>query len=389
MSAIEASLRDDQRMALASLRAFMEAELYPHEVAVDRAGEVAPAIGERIAARAREMGFYAFNLPPEVGGGGLDYTTRAVFERELGKVTHALHEWVARPTEILMACNDEQRERYLAPCVRGDKTESFALTEPGAGSDILSMQTRARRDGGDWLISGTKHFISCVRRPDFAIVFAATGLDRTPKGERKRVTAFLVDVGTPGFDIRRGPRPVSQRAYQNFVLGFDDCRVPASQILGEEGKGLELANKWLGMGRVWVGAGCCGKAERLLDLAVQWAGTRQQFGRPIGDFQGTAFKLADMATELRAADLLVFDAARRADEGRMDPDDAAMAKLFCSEMLGRAADHTLQIYGGMGLMEDLPIERLWRDARLERIWDGTSEIQRHIISRSLLRRARA
>lgn len=385
-SAVESGLRDDQRMLLDSLRAFMAAEIYPHEVAVDRAGEVPEDLGRQIAARAREKGFYAFNLPADVGGGAVDNATRAVLERELGKVTHALNEWVARPTEIMLACNDAQRERYLLPCVRGEMIESFALTEPGAGSDIMAMQTRARPDGGDWVISGTKHFISCVRQPDFAIVFATTGVDQTAKGERKRVTAFLVDVGTRGFEIRRGPRPVSQRAYKNFVLSFDDCRVPASQILGAEGKGLALANKWLGMGRVWVGAGCCGKTERLLDLAVEWAATRKQFGQPIGHFQGTAFKLADIATELRAADLLVMDAARRADAGTMDPDDAAMAKLFCSEMLGRAADHTIQIYGGMGLMEDLPIERLWRDSRLERIWDGTSEIQRHIISRSLLRR---
>ena len=378
-------MTDEQRMLLDSLKAFMDQEIYPHEVDVDRAGEVSEALGERIAGRAREMGFYAFNLPESVGGGGLDNSTRALFERELGKTTHALHEFVGRPTELLMACAGDQIERYLTPCIAGDKTECFALTEPGAGSDIMSMQTRARPDGNGWVINGTKHFISCAKEPDFAIVFAATGVDQTPRGERKRVTAFLVDVGTKGFDIRRGPRSVSQRAYKNFVLSFDDVKVAGGQILGEEGKGLELANKWLAMGRVWVAAGCCGKTERLLALATEWAATRLQFGQPIGRFQGTAFKLADIATELRAADLLVMDAARRADAGHMLPDDAAMAKLFCSEMVGRAADHTVQIYGGMGLMEDLPVERLWRDARLERIWDGTSEVQRHIISRSLLR----
>lgn len=379
-------MTEEQRLLLDSIRAFMDREIFPHEVAVDKAGDVPDDVGERIAEQAREAGFYAFNLPESVGGAGLDNVSRAILERELGKTTHALNEFVARPTEIMMACNEEQAEKYLAPCVRGDKTECFALTEPGAGSDIMSMQTRAVADGGDYVINGTKHFISCVREPDFAIVFAATGVDETPRGERKRVTAFLIDKGTPGFDIRRGPRPVSQRAYKNFVLSFDDCRVPASAILGTEGTGLELANRWLGMGRVWVGAGCCGKTERLLDLACEWAANRVQFGQPIGHFQGTSFKLADIATELRAADLLVLDAARKADAGEMSSDDAAMAKVFCSEMLGRAADHTLQIYGGMGLMEDLPIERLWRDARLERIWDGTSEVQRHIISRSLLRR---
>jgi acyl-CoA dehydrogenase len=161
--------------------------------------------------------------------------------------------------------------------------------------------------------------------------------------------------------------------------------VPESAILGEEGTGLDLANQWLRAGRIWVAAGCCGKLERLMALATEWAATRKQFGQAIGKFQGTSFKLADMATSLQAADLLTFHAARRADEGSMTPEDVAMAKLFASEALGRAADDTLQIYGGMGLMESLPIERLWRDARLERIWEGTSEIQRHIISRSMLR----
>ena len=249
----------------------------------------------------------------------------------------------------------------------------------------MSMATRAVADGGDYVLNGSKHFISTPVTPDFAIVFAATGVDETPKGERKRVTAFLVDVGTPGFDIRHGPGCTSYRGYLHFQLSFDDCRIPASQILGEEGNGLALADKWLSMGRVWVGASCCGKADRLLGLATDWAATRKQFGKPIGHFQGTSFKLADMATELRAASLLVTDAARKADEGTMEPTDAAMVKLYCSEMLGRVADHTVQIYGGMGLMDEMPIERLWRDARLERIWDGTSEIQRHIIARSMLR----
>jgi len=235
------------------------------------------------------------------------------------------------------------------------------------------------------VINGAKHFISSPVWPDFAIVFAVTGVDQTPRGERKRVTAFLVDKGTPGFDMGRGPRCTSQRAYHTYQLAFQDCRVGPGQILGEEGRGLELADKWLKMGRVYVGASCCGKAERLLDLAKDWAATRKQFGQPIGRFQGTSFKLADIATELRAADLLVLNAAWKAEQDTMVPEDAAMAKLYGSEMLGRVADHTVQIFGGMGLMDELPVERLWRDARLERIWDGTSEIQRHIIARSLLR----
>ncbi len=378
-------LTDEHRMLIDSVRAFVEEELRPYENETDKTGEVPAELAQRITSRAIEMGFYAANMPASVGGGGLDYVSLALMEREFGKTTYGLHGYVHRPSEILMACEGDQIERYLLPCVRAEKIEFFALTEPGAGSDIMSMTSRAHRDGSDWVINGAKHFISCNVEADFAIVFAVTGTDETPKGERKRITAFLVDKGADGFDIRRGSRCVSQRAYHNYQLSFDDCRVSNRQILGAEGMGLELADRWLKMGRVWVAAACCGKAERLLDLATEWAATRKQFGQPIGRFQGTSFKLADMATELKAADLLVMNAARKADLGVMTPDDAAMAKLYASEMVGRVADHTVQIYGGMGLMEDLPVERLWRDARLDRIWDGTSEIQRHIISRSLLR----
>ncbi len=379
------SQTEEQRMFLDSLRAFLEKEIYPHEAEADRAGHASVELCDHIKQRALEMGFYAANLPESVGGCGLDYTTLGLFERELGKVSYGLGGNLARPTELLLACEGDQIERYLNPCVTGEKHESFALTEPGAGSDIMSMSTKAIAKGDDYLISGMKHFISTPCLPDFAIVFAATGIDETPRGPRKRVTAFLVDRGEKGFDIQLGPTCAAQRAYRTYELSFDGVRVSKDQILGEEGKGLDLADKWLAMGRVWVGAQSCGKAERLFELATDWAATRTQFGKPIGSFQGTSFKLADMATELHAADLMVMHACQKADQGTMAPEDAAMAKLYASEMVGRVADNTVQIFGGMGLMEELPVERLWRDARLERIWDGTSEIQRHIIARSLLR----
>jgi acyl-CoA dehydrogenase len=247
------------------------------------------------------------------------------------------------------------------------------------------MATRAVREGEEFVINGSKHFISSPIIPDFAILFALTGVKQTKRGERKLVTAFLVDRDTDGFNIERGPRCAAQRAYHTWQLSFQQCRVHQSQILGKEGEGFDLADKWLKMGRVWVAAAACGRMERLLELATRYAVDRKQFGQSIGKFQGTSFKLADMATDLQAADLLVMHAADKADQGIMDSNDAAMAKLFASEAVGRAADHTIQIFGGMGLMEELPIERLWRDSRLDRIWDGTSEIQRHIISRSLLR----
>ncbi|MEE9194278.1 MAG: acyl-CoA dehydrogenase family protein [Alphaproteobacteria bacterium] len=378
-------LTHEQQMLLDTVKAFMDEEIYPHEDAVDQSGRVPLELGRQIEKRAIEVGLYAANLPESVGGGGLDYTSMALVEREYGKTSHALHSWIGRPTEILLACEGDQVERYLIPCVRAEKREVFALSEPEAGSDIMSMKTNARRDGDDWILNGSKHFISGPVMPDFAIVFAVTGTDETPRVPRKRITAFLVDVGTEGFDISEGSRCVSNRGYLTFQLGFSDVRLGPDQILGEEGRGLDLSGKWLGMGRIWVGATCCGKAERLFGLAAEWAATRKQFGQPIGRFQGTGFKLADMAVELRAADLLVMDAVKKAERGTMTDADAAMVKLYCSEMLNRVADHTVQIYGGMGLMEEMPVHRLWRDSRLERIWDGTSEIQRHIISRSILR----
>ena len=368
-----------------TVKRFVEEELYPHEETVDKNGEVPLELGRQIEKKSKDLGLFAANLPIEVGGGGLDYESMLLIEREYGKTSHALHAWAARPTEILLACNEEQKKRYLDPCVTGEKRELFALTEPEAGSDIMSMKTHAKKDGNDWIMNGSKHFISGPVMPDFAIVFAATGEAETPRGKRKRITAFLVDVGENGFEIGIGTKCVSYRGYHAFRLNFSDVRLGPNQILGEEGKGLELSGKWLGMGRIWVGASCCGKAERLFELAKDWASTRKQFGQPIGKFQATGFKLADIAIELRAADLMVNDAVRRANEGKMSDADAAMVKVYCSEMLYRAADNTLQLYGGMGLMEELPIQRLWRDSRLERIWDGTSEIQRHIITRSILR----
>ena len=379
------SMSHENELLLNTVKSFLEAEIYPYEDEVDRTGQVPIELGRQIEERSKEVGLFAANLPENIGGGGLNYSAMSLVEREYGKTTHALHSWIARPTELLLACEGDQIERYLNPCVTGEKRELFALTEPEAGSDVMGMKTNAKRDGDDWILNGSKHFISGPVMPDFAIVFAMTGMDETPRGARKRVSAFLVDVGLPGFDCKEGNKCVSYRGYKNFQLNFDNVRLGPNQILGKEGHGLELSGQWLGMGRIWVGATCCGKAERMMEMATDWAANRKQFGKPIGRFQAIGFRLADMAIGLRTADLLVADAVKRADVGCMEDMDAAMVKVHCSEMLDKVADDTVQIFGGMGLMEELPIQRLWRDSRLERIWDGTSEIQRHIITRSILR----
>ena len=378
-------LATEQQMVVDTVRDFVERELYPHEEAVEQTGHVAPELGESIKRKVIELGFYAPNLPVEVGGGGLDQVTFTLLERELGRAAMALTVFWGRPSGILMACNAEQRERYLLPSARGERLDALAMTEPGAGSDLRGMQCSARPDGGDWILDGTKHFISHADVADFVIVFVATGEEDTARGPKKLITCFLVDRGTPGFDIRPGYDSVSHRGYHNAVLAFDNCRLPSGQVLGEPHRGFELANEWLYGTRLTVAAMCVGRARRAFDLALAYAAEREQFGQPIGKFQGVSFKLADMVTEIDAADWMTLAAAWRLDRGLPANREIASAKLYASEMLARVTDEAVQIHGGMGLMSDLPLARFWRDARVERIWDGTSEIQRHIIGRELLR----
>ena len=378
-------LSHEQEMVVDTVRAFVERELYPLEEQVERDGNLPLELGRNIQRKVIARGFHAPNIPEEHGGGGLDNLTFALLERELGRTSIALNHWWYRPSNILCACDDEQRERYLLPCVRGERMDALAMTEPDAGSDVRGMKATARPDGEDWILNGTKHFISHADWADFVIVFAATGEEETPSGPKKRITAFLVDRGTPGFEIRPGYGSVSHRGYNNCILSFEDCRLPPGQILGALHGGFEVMNEWLYATRLTVAAMCVGRARRAFDLALAWAAERKQFGQAIGKFQGVSFKLADMITEIDAADWLTLAAAWRLDQGLEANREVASAKVYASEMLARVTDEAIQIHGGMGLMEDLPLERFWRDARVERIWDGTSEIQRHIISRELLR----
>jgi|TARA_B110000908_G_scaffold102035_1_gene120270 acyl-CoA dehydrogenase len=376
---------DEQLMIADTVRSFVEKEIYPHEDLVERTGEVPAEIAQEIKQKTLDLGFYACNFPESVGCAGLNHVEFALVERELGRGSMALNHFFGRPQNILMACEGEQVERYLMPAVRGERMDALAMTEPGAGSDIRGMKCAAVRDGGDWVVNGTKHFISGAEHADFIIVFIATGEDQTPKGPKKRITAFLVDRGTPGFTIRDGYKSVSHRGYKNMILDFDDCRLPNAQVLGEVDSGFDVMNTWLYATRITVAAMAVGRARRAFDYALDYSAQREQFGQPIGKFQGVSFQLADMITEIDAADLLTIAAADRLDKGLPANREIASAKLYASEMLARVTDRAIQIHGGMGLMDDFPLERFWRDARVERIWDGTSEIQRHIISRDLLR----
>ena len=378
-------LSAEQELVVKTVKDFVEAELYPLEAEVERTGELPREVGLDILRKVKALGFYAPNMPEEVGGGGLDHVTFTLLERELLKAAYGLTVWWGRPSNILLACEGEQRERYLLPAARGEKMDALAMTEPNAGSDVRSMKTFAKQDGGDFIINGTKHFISHADIADFVIVFVATGEEQTPKGPKKKITCFLVDRGTPGFEIRKGYNSVSHRGYHNAILNFDNARLPRSQVLGELHGGFEVMNTWLYATRLTVAATCVGRAERAYQLALRYAADRRQFGKRIGEFQGVSFKLADMITEIDAANWLTLNAAWRLDQGLPANREIASAKLYASEMLARVTDEAIQIFGGMGLMDDLPLARLWRDARVERIWDGTSEIQRHIISRDILR----
>ena len=375
----------EQEMIISTVRSFVEKEIYPHEKLVEDLGYVPTEIAADIKAKVLDLGFYACNFPESVGCAGLSHLEFAFVERELGRGSMALTHFFGRPQNILMACKGDQITQYLKPAVRGARMDALAMTEPDAGSDVRGMKTNARRDGTDWVLNGTKHFISGAEHADFVIVFVATGEEATHAGPKKKITTFLVDRGTKGFTIRDGYKSVSHRGYKNMILEFDNCRLPDAQVLGEVDGGFAVMNEWLYATRITVATMSVGRARRVFDMMVDYAASRKQFGQSIGKFQGVGFQLADSLTEIDAADYLTLASAWRLDQGLPANREIASAKLYATEMLARVTDRAIQIHGGMGLMDDLPLERFWRDARVERIWDGTSEIQRHIIARELLR----
>jgi acyl-CoA dehydrogenase len=382
---LDFALSDEQQMIVDTVRSFTERELFPHEEQVEKLGKVPPELVQQIKKRSIDAGLYAANMPAELGGGGLDTFGVTLVDREFGAASYALHYIVARPSNILRACSDDQIDEYLIPTITGERVDCMAMSEPDAGSDVRGMKCSAVRDGDDYVINGTKHFISHADLADYVILFAASGEEQTGRGPKKLITGFLVDFDTPGCEVVDGYNCVSNRGYHNMIINFNECRVPASKILGEEHRGFDAANEWLGSTRLQVAAVCVGRARRALRIATEWAATRVQFGQQIGKFQGVSFKLADMQTRLDAAELLTLRAAWKDANATATDSDMAIAKVFASEMCQFVTDEAIQILGGMGLMDELPLERMWRDTRVDRIWDGTSEIQRHIISRAMLR----
>lgn len=375
---------DETRMVVETVRRFVTEKVQPLEVETEETG-VIPA--DRLAAlkkEAIELGLYALNMPEEVGGGGLSTFAMCLVEEQLGQTSDALiRRTFGQVYPMLMACTPAQREKYLLPTVRGEKICAMAITEPGAGSDAASITTTARLENGQWVLNGTKHFISDGDIADYIIVMALNDADKRARGG---ITLFLVDSNTPGFKVARKQPMMGHRGYGHAELVFDDCRIPEDAILGELGNGFRLIMQSVNAIRLChIGARCAGMSQRVVEMMRQHAATRKQFGQPIGDFQMVQQMIADSAIDIYACRSMVLDCANDIDHGADPRDKVSMIKVFASEMLGKVADRGIQVFGGYGFSKELPLERIYRDARVTRIYDGTSEIHRMLIARSVIR----
>jgi acyl-CoA dehydrogenase len=368
-----------QRVAL-----FVENEVYPLEERIAAAGAIDPTEVDHLRKQARAAGFAMLNMPPEHGGIGLSMLGQVAIEEESGKATNGLGFAVVDrgPRELLELTTQEQAERFVAPVVRGEYREAWALTEPGAGSDLSGLQATAVRDGDDWVLNGEKWFVTSEGEPGVYVVAAVVD------GEQ---TLFLVEPDAAGLEIKRTPRFLHDPYLDHHPeIVLRNCRVPDSNRIpagGDAG-----AKEWILVERLFIAARCCGAAERLLDIASSWAKEREAFGSRIADYQGVSFPLADSLTELLAARLLTYHAAHAFDmleNRKIVHGKVSMAKLYASEMAGRVADRALQVMGGRGYMVENPAARFFRELRVDRIWEGTSEIQRVIIAGGLLKRGAA
>ncbi|MBB4105021.1 acyl-CoA dehydrogenase family protein [Allorhizobium borbori] len=381
---IDFSLTDDSRLLVDTVRKFVETEVQPLEEATERDACIPPEELKRVRAKAQELGLYAMNMPEDVGGGGLSCVDHCLVEEEFGKTSDALVRRVfGQVYPMLLACEGEQHDKYLLPTVRGEKICAMAITEPGAGSDAASISTTAHLDGDEWVLNGTKHFISDGDIADYVIVMALTDKEKRARGG---ITLFLVDKGTAGFKVARTQPMMGHRGYGHAELVFDNCRIPASAVLGEVGNGFKLIMKSvLEIRLAHIGARAVGMASRALELMRTYAGERKQFGQAIGDFQMVQKLIADSAIEIFGVKMMVLNAAWEIDQGMEPRDKVSMIKVAASEMQGRVVDRAIQVFGGMGFTKEMPLERMYRDARVTRIYDGTSEIHRMLIARSTIK----
>jgi acyl-CoA dehydrogenase len=387
MFAMDFALSDEQRLLIATVRRFIQQELAPLETELDATGVLAPETARAIFAKSRALGLYAMNIPTEYGGGGLSALDTMLTEEQFGHTSDILiRRAFGNVYEVLLVGTEAQKQRWLIPSVRGERTGSIAITEPGAGSDAAAIRTRALPDGDGWRLSGQKHFISDGLVSDYFIVSAVTD----PAAGAKGISLFLVDKAAPGMSVGRNQEMMGLRGTSHVELFFDDIRLDADALLGGAGQGLRLALDTLGRVRLGqVGARAIGKATRVLGLMTAHANERQQFGQPIGNFQLIQQMIADSVMEISAARLMLHRAAWMIDQGLPARDWIAMVKVQASETLGRVVDRAVQVFAGMGFCKDMPIERYYRDARIYRIFDGTSEIHRTVIARSALKQGSA
>ena len=378
------SVPSDTQLLVDTVRRFVTQEVQPLENETEALGHVPPEALKRVRGKAQELGLFAMNMPEDCGGGGLDNVTMCLVEEEFGKTSDALIRRVfGQVYPMLLPCNAAQREKYLLPTVKGDKICAMAITEPGAGSDAASISTTARLDGDRWVLNGGKHFISDGDIADYVIVMALTDKEKRARGG---ITLFLVDKGTPGFTVNRVQPMMGHRGYGHAELSFDECSIPADSVLGEVGGGFKLImNSVAGIRLAHIGARAVGMASRVLEMMRVHAGERRQFGQPIGDFQMVQQMIADSATEIFATRMMVLNTAWELDQGREPRDKVSMVKLYASEMIGRVADRGIQVFGGMGFCKDLPLERIYRDSRVTRLYDGTSEIHRMLIAKAVIK----
>ncbi len=374
--ALPAELRDLQARAAR----FVEEEIYPVEERIAERGEIDRNEVDELRAKARAAGFSNLNVAKEHGGAGLSMLGQVVLEEQAGKATNGLGFILAErgPVELLAVASPEQVERYVLPVFRHERHEAWAVTEPGAGSDVAAIEATARRDGDGWVLNGEKWFVTGGEKADFFIVLAVAD---------EKQTLFLVDRDAPGCEILRTPRFMHDPyLYKHPEIRLTNCPVPDENRVPEAGG--DGARTWFTVERLMIAARCCGAADRLLELARAWSLERVAFGQPLAEHQAVQFMLADSLTELLAARLLTYHAAAEWEtaEPKVVHAKVAMAKLFASETAGRIADRAVQIFGGRGYMAENPVERHYRELRVDRIWEGTSEIQRLIIARCLLKR---
>ena len=371
------------------VRRFVAAELIPHEVEAEMNGGVLPAaIVARHRRIAKEIGLSALAIPRALGGAGLSSLEQVVIQEEIGKVTNALG-WCynSTPPWMVEACagSAHQMETWVKPNIRGERHECYAITEAEAGSDVDAIQARARRDGDDYLLSGEKWHVTSANHADHFIFQAK--LEGGPHAGAHCL--FFVDVGTPGITLVRTPAYTHNYAAHHPIYRFENVRIPAANRIGEEGGGMEFTYDWFRYERLGIAARCLGAAVRLIDEATAFAKTRIAFGKPLAEQQAVQFMLADSLTELWAARLMTYRTAEEIDAGldrKASHAQCAMAKLYASEMAGRVADRAVQIFGGRGYMRENVAERFFRELRVDRIWEGTSEIQRLIIAHGLVKR---